>query len=175
VISYLGPVASVWAIAGLCDTLTLSRGNTRLIFSRELIKAGFIIPSYTLATWLAGLQGFLNSAVVVVVLSLLLNLDMVRRQSGKPLLLPMRGTWRSLLASLVMALVVWSLGASLGQTQEIPSLAAHLALLTAAGAASYLMVHFALWNAAARPAGIERLVLQFIDSRRSSRGSRARP
>lgn len=165
VIAYLGPVASIWAIAGLCDTLTLARGNTRLIFSRELIKAAYIIPSYTLATWLGGLQGFLNTAVVVVVLSLLLNLDMVRRQSGKPLLLPMRGTWRSLLACLVMAPVVWSLGSTLGKTQGIASLALHLAQLVAAGAASYLIVHFVLWHLVARPAGVERLVIRFIDAR----------
>ncbi|MCG6965512.1 MAG: oligosaccharide flippase family protein [Chromatiaceae bacterium] len=169
VISYLAPAAAIWAIAGLCDTLTVSSGQTRRVFIRALFVASYLIPAYVLGIWLGGLQGILIAAVFVALLSLLVNLDMVRRFSGRPLLLPLHGTWRSFAAALLMAAGVIGLRMHLAQPEHVAGQILHLAVLVGAGGLVYLLAHFALWQAASRPTGVERHVVQFIQARRRQR------
>lgn len=165
VIEFLGPVASIWAIAGLCDTLILSRGNTRLMFNRELIRASYLIPIYSLAIWLGGLQGFLYSTPIVATLSLLLNLDMVRRQSDMPLFEPIKTTWRSWLACGAMTVSVLLLQSLLATSDDGGSLILVLTLSVSGGAAAYALAHLALWFTAGRPDGAEQFILDAVRTR----------
>lgn len=165
VIAYLAPLGAAWAVSGLCDALVISSGRTRLVFVRELVRASYVVPLYVAGVWLGGLHGILIAAVCIAIATLFVSLDMVRRHSAMPLLRPLLGTWRSVAACLLMALVVASVRPQPSASADVGTLLLELALSIAVGAASYLACHLLLWLAARRPAGIESFVLAGISPR----------
>lgn len=166
VLVFLGPAGSIWAIAGLCDTLTLSRGKTRMIFNRELVKALYMAPIYFVAVWFGGLRGLLVAVPIVAIISLLVYLHMVKRQTGKPMLLPLLGAWRSMLAVAVMSVALVAMSRWLGSPEPALPPAVMLLTLVTAGATIYIASHLVLWLIAGRPDGVERFLIDFVNSRR---------
>lgn len=162
IIAFIAPAASLRAIAGVCDTLTLSRGNTRLLFLREMFKAGYVLPVFAIAISLGGLTAFLYAAVGVAALNIVVNLFLIRKQTGMMLFAPLAGSWRSVVSSAVMAFAVEQTNMLFNYGESPTAVVLPLIACIAAGCLSYVAAHFALWAISGRPAGPEGHVLRLL-------------
>ncbi|MCP5422969.1 MAG: lipopolysaccharide biosynthesis protein [Chromatiaceae bacterium] len=166
IITFLAPAAAVRAVAGMCDVLSIASGNTRLVFRRELTKAVVAVPLFAVGIWADGLRGLLYAVAAIAVFVLAINLDMVRRQSGRPLLEPLRGAWRSVVACVAMVGALNLLPAVPPRETAMALLFEALAPQVLTGAAVYAAAHLLLWLSSGRPPGPEQYLLGLLGERR---------
>ena len=124
------------------------------------------VPLFAVGIWADGLRGLLYAVAAIAVFVLAINLDMVRRQSGRPLLEPLRGAWRSVVACVAMVGALNLLPAVPPRETAMALLFEALAPQVLTGAAVYAAAHLLLWLSSGRPPGPEQYLLGLLGERR---------
>jgi len=161
VMQFVGIVGALAAVSSMGDTMLVSTGKTRPLFNLELMKLIYVLPGFWLGITLGGLKGVLMAWLGIALISLLVNLEVIRRHTGVNQWTLLAPCWRSPLAVAVMAVTIglvrsWLPAAGAGL---IPDLGG-LLLTVLAGAAGYVLTHLLLWHLAGKPRGFESRALE---------------
>ncbi len=163
VMRFVAVVGALSAISSMGDTVLISKGHTKPLFRRELLKLAYVIPGLWIGIRLGGFEGLLIAWLVVAHLELAVNLDMLRRHTGVNPIALLAASWRSVLAVAGMVAALW------GSMQVLPppgsglgSDIASVAALIVIGALTYGSLHLALWLAAGKPDGFEARALHIV-------------
>jgi PST family polysaccharide transporter len=162
VIQILASVFAFQTIASSLQPLAMAMGETRALFHRDLVNLLFRFPLIIIGLATGGLVGVLIARVASGLFGTLLNLMLVRRLIGVPVIAQLAANVRSFAAVGVMALALGSLEASIDTAKgSAPSILV-LAGLIMAGASVYIAALAAMWRAAGRPPGPEATVLDAV-------------
>jgi O-antigen/teichoic acid export membrane protein len=158
VIFIIQALASVFAfqtLGSLVQPLGMAKGETRLLFVRDTQMLLVRVPIMILGLLLAGLPGVVTGRVFTGIFSAVVNMVLVRRLIGVPVLRQLRANLRALIGTAVMAAGVSLAGGYLAPTTDRPVLALELATLVALGGFLYCASTFLLWELSGRPSGPE--------------------
>lgn len=159
VIQILAPAAALSTVSYVAQSVMMARGQTRLMFLRNVIVATVQLPLIWVGIVMAGVAGAAAGRAMGMVLHGILSLTLAAPQAGlgraKLLLAP----WRSLAASAVMAAGLLWLETVLLTPAQI-SLGLVLVAKIVAGVVLYCGAHLALWVASGRPEGFEVFLLR---------------
>jgi PST family polysaccharide transporter len=161
VMQFVGMVGALTAVSSMGETMLVSTGKTRPLFNLELMKLVYVLPGFWLGITLAGLKGVLVAWLTIALISLLVNLEVIRRHTGINQWTLLAPCWRSPLAVLIMVVSVsltrsWLPATGSGLIQDLGG----LLLTMLAGAASYSATHLLLWHLVGRPRGFESRALE---------------
>ena len=161
VIRFVGLVGALSAVSTMGETMLVSTGKTRPLFYLELMKLIYVLPGFWLGITLGGLQGVLVAWLAIALVSLLINLEVIRRHTGIGQWTLLAPCWRSPLAVALMTVAIgltrsWLPATGGGLAADLGG----LALTVVSGAASYVATHLLLWHLAGRPLGFESRVLE---------------
>jgi len=165
VIQFVGVVGSLTAITAMGDTMLISTGKTRPLFYLELIKLLYVLPGFWIGIKSAGLNGVLVAWLAIALISVMVNLEMLRRHTGVSPFGLLAPCWRSPIAVAVMAAAILFVKAALpvgGASLLLDVLGLMLTVLT--GAASYTAAHMLLWRLVGRPEGFESRAFDILSS-----------
>ena len=154
------PVLSLLAIAGTLKVISLISGtlfaalgllsaNFRIILVTAVVRLFLLVILVPLLGLIGGAQAILVSVIVEEILFLV----MAARQLGFPTSELPRRTWRTLVATLTMAAVLWFSGFAWVNAPENPLRT--LASAVTLGVAVYATVIAVTWQLAGRPVGAE--------------------
>ena len=138
--------------------LIMSFGQTRLIVYRNLVEFGVKLPLAIVGLLQFGLMGIVAARLVSELAAVGVSIVLVRRLAGISASAQVVVCWRSVAASLAMALPVVALRSAMPAPMDAPSAAITLAVLVATGAGVYLVTLWLLWLVSGRPAGIEAML-----------------
>ena len=144
--------------------LIMSFGQTRLIVYRNLVEFGVKLPLAIVGLLQFGLMGIVAARLVSELAAVGVSIVLVRRLAGISASAQVVVCWRSVAASLAMALPVVALRSAMPAPMDAPSAAITLAVLVATGAGVYLVTLWLLWLVSGRPAGIEAMLHETITS-----------
>lgn len=156
VVQILASVFALQTMASPVRPLALAKGETRLLFLRDLAGFAMRVPLIAAAAYWGSLLTVLQARALTGVLAVGLNMTVVRTILGLGYLQQLRNTERSLVSVLVMALAFWQLApAGPGPQSAWWHAVLQLATQSACGLLIYGTVHFLLWQLRGRPAGAE--------------------
>ena len=159
VIQVLSTIHALHAFSTPLTPMAMGMGRTRLIFIRDIITLFVRYPLIFAGLFTHGLIGLLLARCASGAFGIALDLYLARRLVGVPMLSQVVASWRALAATLIMSIVVWSVG-HLGVDG---SSFFEIGLLVVSGALSYGLATFALWQAVGRPEGPEREALEVLN------------
>lgn len=163
VIRYVGVAGAVTAISAMGDTMLISAAKTRPLFQRELLKLAYLLPGYWLGITYGGLSGVLIAWLGLAMVSLAINIRMIRQHVGVGARDLFGGAWRTPVAVLGMAGFVWLTKAALVVLGSgVGADLVRLLITVLVGAASYVLLHLLLWRLAGRPQGFERRMFDVL-------------
>lgn len=155
VVQVLACVFALQTISSAVLPLAMAKGQTRLMFARDLLAFGMRVPIILIGMWLGGMVGVIYARFVTGLTGMVINAHVVRRLLGLGVLNQFRNSWRSVLSAVVM----WALLMGAQQIWPSPESALDrvlwLVLAVAAGLLIYVTLHAMLWRAAGRPTGAE--------------------
>lgn len=151
VIQGLSIIMALQALGMLAKPLAMAKGLTRGLFNRNLTSFLIGIPLSICGLLLAGLNGVVIARVVAGLISMALNLELVRQLIGLPLLRQITSSGRSLVSCIVMAAGVLAWQRYGGETRPLEQLAETIAL----GGILYVATHYLLWLRAGKGDGPE--------------------
>jgi O-antigen/teichoic acid export membrane protein len=158
VIQVLSTIVAVHAFSLPLSSMAMALGLTRLLFVRDIFNLGMRYPLILAGLFSGGLIGLLLARCLSGLFAVGVDIYLARRLVGASAFNQIIPNWRALAATLIMAVVVWGLGA-LGVNHATYL---DLALLVITGAISYVGATLALWLAAGKPAGPEREALDML-------------
>jgi O-antigen/teichoic acid export membrane protein len=159
VIQVIAAVYAFQTLGSLIMPLAMATGRNRLLFNRSLQVFVLRLPIVTIGMVYWGLAGFLLGRSVVGVISMFINMSMVRSVTGLGILVQLRANHRCLIAVTTMALVVIGMGRLLPVPAAPAGWAASILLSIGVGASVYIATTLLLWIASGRPPGPEREAL----------------
>ena len=154
VIEIMAPIIGLQSLFYTTQSYAMALGLTRLVFFRELIFFIIRLPVFVWAGVHYGLMGAVIVSAFAGLLHILLNLAIYGKASGRWFWEPLVCAWRSIGASVAMALYFFYLRPVIGEFEELPVLVRLIGDI-GAGAIVYFAAHAALWRFAGRPAGVE--------------------
>lgn len=157
-IAVIQVIASVYAfqtLGSLVMPLAMATGRNKLLFNRSLQVLILRLPLVIVGMSLWGLAGFLYARSVVGILSIFINMVMIRSIAGLGIFAQLRANHRCLVAVTTMAAAVIGLQQLLPAASGPGDWAVSIAVSAIAGAAIYLLASVLLWLAAGRPSGPE--------------------
>jgi O-antigen/teichoic acid export membrane protein len=158
VIFIIQALASVFAfqtLGSLVQPLGMARGETRLLFMRDTQMLLVRVPVMIAGLLVAGLPGVVVGRVFTGLFSALVNMVLVRRFTGVPVLRQLQANLRALVSTAVMAAGVSFAAGRLAHSADGSVLALQLATLVALGGFLYCASTLLSWEAMGRPAGPE--------------------
>ena len=162
ILQALSVVLALQTVSQLVYPLAMSRGQTRLLFHRDLQVFLFRVPVIVGGLMFWGLTGLIVARVVTDLALLLVNLLLVRRISALSLRQQLQVNVRGLVAVVVMSLCVLGLQRLL-QLWLVPGTAARMIELAgciALGALVYPAATALIWLLQGRPACNEAILLK---------------
>jgi lipopolysaccharide exporter len=159
VIQGLAAIFALQMIGALADPLAMAKGQTRVLFVRDMQNFAIRIPLILAGLHFGGFAGVVYARVLSGTMGIGLNIDIVRRIAGISWRSQLAGPLRSLISAAAMTAAVLAIGGLVDPGQDSISLAAEIALKAAVGAAVYVACHILLWLVAGRPDGPERELL----------------
>jgi len=160
VVQVLAPVFALQMLTAPAQSIAMVRGRTDAIFRRDLVSLAVRLPLILLGLYLAGLQGVVWARVVSGLAVVLLNLMLISRLLGLPVLEQLVAPWRSYASGLTLAAFLAGTGSYL-QLLDATDLwvLPELAGVVVAGLALYGAVHMALWSVSQSANSAERKLL----------------
>lgn len=155
IIQALASVFALQTLGSLVQPLGMAKGATRMLFVRDTQMLLVRVPIMIAGLLLAGLPGVVVGRVFTGLCSAVVNMVLVRRLIGLPVMRQLHANLRALVAVAVMAAGVAFAAGQLPHTVDRPMLALHLATLVALGGFLYCAATFLLWEAMGRPVGPE--------------------
>ncbi|MCB5205686.1 lipopolysaccharide biosynthesis protein [Methylovorus mays] len=158
-----GSVA-IQTLSSAVQPLALSQGQTKLLFKRDLISFAIRVPLIAFGLWYAGLLGVLIGRAVSTLISVHMNMTIVRMIIGTSI----RDQWwaniRSLGGLVSMIIVVIFAQYLLGLGHGIMEMTTHLVIFIALGVIAYGLTILGLWMAYGKPEGPEGELINGIQS-----------
>lgn len=155
VIQALASVFALQTLGSLVQPLGMAKGETKLLFMRDTQMLLVRVPVMLAGLMLAGLQGVVIGRVFTGLTSALVNMVLVRRLIGVPVLRQLQANLRALASTAAMAAGVAVASGHLPHAADKPMLALQVATLAALGGFLYCATTFLLWELAGRPPGPE--------------------
>lgn len=163
VMRFVAIVGALSAISSMGDTVLISKGYTKPLFRRELLKLLYVVPGLWIGIKLGGFEGLLIAWLAVAHIELAVNLDMLRRHTGVNPIALLAASWRSVLAVVGMVVALWGLTRVLPPPGSgLPVDIGSVATMAGVGALTFGSIHLALWFAAGKPDGFEARVLHIV-------------
>lgn len=158
-----GSVA-IQTLSSAVQPLALSQGQTKLLFKRDLISFAIRVPLIVFGLWYAGLLGVLIGRAVSTLISVHMNMTIVKMIIGTSI----RDQWlaniRSLAGLLTMIGVVALAQHILGLGQGVVEMTTHLVIFILLGAITYGVTILSLWIVYGKPEGPEKELIHGVQS-----------
>ncbi|MDI1309667.1 MAG: lipopolysaccharide biosynthesis protein [Methylotenera sp.] len=162
VIQVLSCVFALQTLSSPVQPLAMSKGETKLLFKRDLFSFGMRVPIIVAGMFMGGLLGIIYARAITGVIAIFINMHLVRRLIGTAISSQIAANGRSLISILLMAICVLYLESILGQGGAQLDLLFKIVALIIFGALIYLSTHFILWIIAGRPQGPENEILKIV-------------
>jgi len=162
VVQVLACVFALQTMSSTVHPLALAKGETQLMFRRDLLAFGMRVPIIIAGMWLGGMAGVVYARFITGTLAIAINMRVVQTLIGLTLLQQVGNTWRSLVSVSVMFLVLKTALVFQVWPETWMFKLVVLGLYAALGAAVYVGAHFALWASLSRPVGPETDLLAMI-------------
>ena len=158
VIQILSTIYALNAFSTPLMPLAMGLGRTRLVFIRDVINLVVRYPLIFAGLFASGLVGLLLARCLSGLFAIGLDIYLARKLIGAPLLEQVTSSWRAILSTLTMVLMIVGLG-QLGVTGADFF---ELAWLIVSGGACYFLATLLLWLAAGKPGGPEREAVEIL-------------
>lgn len=155
IVQALASVFAFQTLGTLVQPLGMAKGETKLLFIRDsqMLVARMPVIIGSLLLW--GLPGVVYARVFTGIFAAFVNMFLVRRLVGVPVLRQLGANMRALISVALMAAGVWAVLQYLGPADGKLMLLLHVAILVATGAVTYTGSSLMLWFAMKRPQGPE--------------------
>lgn len=150
----------------------LATGRLKVISATLTLQLALLVACMLPALRGYGTLGAAWASLAATVLMIPVNQTLVARALQLSGTTFMRQILRPLLASLIMAAVLWGAKRAVAPPANLAAYGAMLAACVAGGALIYCLVLYVLWRAAGQPAGAERTVMMQLQTRLAQRGIR---
>jgi len=163
IIQALSAVFALQTLGSLVQPLGMAKGETKLLFRRDLQMFLIRLPTIISAMMLWGLPGLIYARVFTGLFAAFVNMGVVRRLTGLAVRTQLKANWRSLssvgaMVAGVMLIQRWFVS----DRTDLPFLLMELAIIAISGAVIYIGCSTLLWIAARRPPGPETEVAQIL-------------
>lgn len=159
-VEIITPVLGLQAMTNVAQGIALTKGSTRLLFSRALLHFMVHVPLMVAGATMYGFNGVVGAYILSEMFYLFLNLAILNHLLNCKWRTLLSRVWRSVASAAVMAFVVTSLPiAAPSLDMGIASLVAALAMKVIIGACVYACCHISLWSLSGRPDDIEPILL----------------
>jgi lipopolysaccharide exporter len=150
VVQVLSAVFALQTLGSLSTSLGMARGETRILFQRNVLMLIVRVPLIVMGMLLAGLVSGL--------FSILVSMQLVRRFTGLSLGQQLSANTRALASTAAMVGSVVVISPLLGTESDAVSLLTRIVVIGAVGALVYCGTSVVLWIAMHKPSGPEREV-----------------
>jgi O-antigen/teichoic acid export membrane protein len=172
VLQALASVFALQTLGSLSEPLYMAHGETRLLFVRNLQMLAIRMPMIFAGMLLGGLKGLVLARVVSGLVSIYLEMRLVRRLIGLDLYTQLTVNARALASAGVMAAGVILITPLLTRGDDSTSLLIRISVTALVAATIYCGTSVLLWMSMRRPAGPERevqlLVSKLFDRARAA-------
>jgi PST family polysaccharide transporter len=162
IVQSLASVYALQTLGSLVQPLGMAKGETKLLFIRDsqMLLVRMPIIAGGLLFW--GLPGVVYARVFTGIFSIFVNMLLVKRLVGVPVLRQLTSNTRALLSVSLMAAAVWAVMHYLGPADGKLTLLLHLGILATTGALIYAGSSFLLWLVMKRPRGPETEIQRLV-------------
>ena len=164
VVVLLAPATAFSMITSATDGLAMAKLATRAMFNRALFIAAITLPLYFVAVTEYGFTGVLYALVFRLLLQTAVNMFFAKTLIGDSFFSPFYASWRTLIATAVMAIVVMLVPAAFDPAQEELAVLVGMMPRMLLGGFVYVGAHYLLWRLSGRPDGFEAKILEFVRS-----------
>jgi len=167
VLGFSAPAMAFYLLAGLGASLATALGHTRNLFRIKIVSVCLHLPMLVIGVHYGGLIGALAASVLTAFIWFILCAYEISRIAGITISQQVSAIARSAIAALIMAAAVISVRMILFAHPDSTLLATVMRAvsLSALGAVTYTVSHFALWQLAGRTAGVEAAALSLLSRR----------
>lgn len=170
IIEVMSCVFAFLTLASPAQPLAMAKGQTKLLFHRDLLIFCIRIPIIVAGIVLGGLPGILYGRAMTGPIVIGINMYLVRSLIGTKISEQALTSWRSVASVAFMALGVTlfkiafdSWGIALGyEAKDTLFLIAKIGAIGFVGASLYISGHFVLWMLAKKPNGPETEIIQGV-------------
>jgi PST family polysaccharide transporter len=158
VIQLTAAIYSIHTFGSLGAALGMAKGQTHLLFVRNLQKLAIRVPLIAIGLFLGGLMGLLYSRMIAGAIGVAVDMTMVDRLAGISLIEQLRTNLRAILSTIAMSLVVVLFQNLASLAKEGPLLVIIATILLAV--TTYVATSWLFWRAARCPNGPETEVIE---------------
>lgn len=162
VIEAMAAIIAVQTIGSQVMPLGMSLGQTKLLFKRDTQVFFIRLPAIIVGMYLAGLQGVIIARVLTGLVSMMVNMLMVKKLIALPVRTQLAANMRCIVSVMVMSAAVWSAGHLFPPRGDTWHLLTEIATLILIGAGSYVATTVILWRLKGKPAGPEHEIRALI-------------
>lgn len=164
VIQIMAGSVAIQTLSSAVQPLALSQGQTKLLFKRDLISFAIRIPLIVIGLWTAGLLGVLIGRAVSTLVSVHMNMTIVKMIIGTSIREQWLANIRSLAGVAGMVLLVGVAHYQLGVGHSTLQMITHLILFVFVGTVAYASVVLGLWLFVGKPHGPEHECINLLQS-----------
>jgi O-antigen/teichoic acid export membrane protein len=164
IIQVLAVIFALQSLSSCVIPLAMAKGATRQLFGRDMRSFGFRVPTLIVGFISYGIMGIVIARAVSGVLDSLINMSLVSKLLGLPIIEQIKANVRAIGATLVMVLAVSIVQ---GIMENGPSASALISIAVtsiAAGGIAYVVALFLFWAASGKPVGPETELLKLAKS-----------
>lgn len=158
-------LACVFAIQTICSPLqplAMAKGQTKLLFTRDLLTFCIRVPMVISGLLLGGLTGIIYGRVLANVVGICMNMHLVKKLIGTNVLEQIGANWRSMISTTLMVLAVLWIQQAMGEGTDPFALGIKLVACIATGAIVYVTTNLTLWISTGKAAGPETEIIEII-------------
>lgn len=165
VVQIVGIVGSISVIAAAANSVLYALGRTRQLFYLGLLGALVKIPAVIFGMTSYGFSGFLIAYLLSGTVYYIASIALVSHIINLSLITLTFALWRCVIASAVMAAIVYIIVINYGHIEE-QFLAGPIKLLSISivGIVVYWITLFAIWFLSGRPPGAEKIIASYVQS-----------
>jgi len=164
VIQIMAGSVAIQTLGSAVQPLALSQGQTKLLFKRDLISFGIRIPLIVVGLWAAGLLGVLIGRAISTLVSVHMNMTIVKMIIGTSIREQWLANIRSLTGVVSMVVLVGGVQYQLGVGHSVMQMITHLILFVYVGAVAYASVVLGLWLLVGKPHGPEQECINLLQT-----------
>lgn len=162
IIQVLSCVFALQTMASPVHPLAMAKGETKLLFKRDLFSFAMRVPIIIAGMFIGGLVGIIYARAITGVIAIFINMHLVRRLIGTAIFEQIGANVRSLASIVCMAIGVLYLEQLIGRDGSQMDLVLKIVAFVVTGALLYITTHFILWVMAGRPIGPESELMKIV-------------
>jgi O-antigen/teichoic acid export membrane protein len=169
VMQVIAAILAAQTMGNLVDSLSAALGATRMMFTRNAQMLAIRLPIIFAGMYIAGFEGLVWARIFPGVISILVNMLLVKKLIDIPLVEQIGANIRAIVSVALMSVAVWTTSEFFPAGQGEIYLMGKIATLVAVGGVSYLGTTVAIWMLSGRPEGPEREVAVLVKKIRDRR------